>query len=102
MTSGKFVNRSGALTLILKVGLIAGTLDIADALIFSHFRGVAPARVFQYITSSLIGMQSFQLSTASVILGIICTMQLLSHGQLSSMWRVVSLQFCCVALLSAA
>ncbi len=59
------------LILIIRVGLIAGTLDIADALIFSHFRGVAPARVFQYIASGLIGMRSFQLGTTSVILGIV-------------------------------
>jgi hypothetical protein len=59
-----------AFVLILKVGIIAGTLDIADALIFSHFRGVAPGRVFQYIASGLIGMQSFQLGSSSVILGI--------------------------------
>jgi len=56
--------------LILKVGIIAGTLDIADALIFSHFRGVGPGRVFQYIASGMIGMRSFQLGTSSVILGI--------------------------------
>jgi len=28
--------------LLVRVGLIAGTLDIADALIFSHFRGATP------------------------------------------------------------
>jgi hypothetical protein len=59
-----------AFVLIPKVGIIAGTLDIADALIFSHFRGVGPRRVFQYVASGLIGMQSFQLGTSSVILGI--------------------------------
>lgn len=59
-----------AFMLILKVGIIAGTLDIADALIFSHFRGVGPGRVFQYIASGMIGMRSFQLGTSSVILGI--------------------------------
>jgi len=59
-----------AFVLILKVGIIAGTLDIADALIFSHFRGVGPRTVFQYVASGLIGMQSFQLGTSSVILGI--------------------------------
>jgi hypothetical protein len=65
------LNSARPSVLILKVGLIAGTLDITDALVFSHFRGVAPASVFQYIASGLIGMQSFQLGTASIILGIV-------------------------------
>ena len=55
----------------MKVGLIAGTLDITDALIFSHVRGIAPNRVFQYIASGLIGSRSFELGTASVVLGIV-------------------------------
>jgi hypothetical protein len=62
-------NRPGALALILKVGLVAGTLDIADALIFSYVRGVMPVRLFQYIASGLIGTRSFQLGLMSVALG---------------------------------
>ena len=60
----------GAAPLILRIGLIAGTLDIADALIFSHFRGATPVMVFQYIASGLIGTRSFQLGWTSVALGI--------------------------------
>ena len=56
---------------ILWIGLIAGTLDIADNLIFNQFRGISPIRVFQYIASGLIGMKSFQLGLASVALGVI-------------------------------
>ena len=56
---------------ILWVGLIAGTLDIADNLIFNQFRGISPIRVFQYIASGLIGMKSFQLGLASVALGVL-------------------------------
>ena len=59
-----------AAALILRIGLIAGTLDIADALIFSHFRGATPVMVFQYIASGLIGMRSFQLGSTSVALGV--------------------------------
>lgn len=59
----------GALPLILRVGLIAGTLDITDALIFSYFRGATPVMVFQYIASGLIGISSFQLGWTSVALG---------------------------------
>jgi hypothetical protein len=50
--------------------LIAGTLDIADALVFSYLRGATPVMVFQYIASGLIGMRSFHLDGISVALGI--------------------------------
>jgi len=59
-----------AAALILRIGLIAGTLDIADALIFSHFRGATPVMVFQYIASGLIGTTSFQLGWKSIALGV--------------------------------
>src|ERR1700751_2105568 len=60
----------GAVPLVLRIGLIAGTLDIADALIFSHFRGATPVMGFQYIPSGLIGMRAFQLGSTSVALGV--------------------------------
>jgi hypothetical protein len=47
-------NRTG-LT-VLAIGLIAGTLDIGENLIFNQLRGVAPWTVFQYIASGLMGM----------------------------------------------
>ena len=56
---------------ILWIGLIAGTLDITDNLIFNQFRGISPIRAFQYIASGLIGMKSFQLGLASVALGVL-------------------------------
>ena len=57
--------------MILRVALVAGTLDIADALIFSLFRGVTPKMVFQYIASGLIGINAaLTLGMASVLLGI--------------------------------
>ena len=59
-----------AMPLILRIGLIAGTLDITDALVFSYFRGATPAMVFQYIASGLIGRRSFQLGWTSVLLGV--------------------------------
>lgn len=59
-----------ALPLILGIGLVAGTLDITDALVFSYFRGATPVMVFQYIASGLIGLKSFQLGWTSVVLGV--------------------------------
>jgi hypothetical protein len=56
---------------ILRVGLIAGTLDITENLIFNELRAITPKMVFQYIASGLIGMKAFGGGTASVGLGII-------------------------------
>jgi len=55
---------------VVGIGLIAGTLDITDALVFSHFRGVAPVRVFRYIASGLVGVPSLPAGPAAVALGI--------------------------------
>jgi len=56
--------------LVLRIGLIAGTLDIAHALIFSGLRGVTPGMVFHYIASGLIGMKAFSMGSAVVLLGV--------------------------------
>jgi len=50
--------------------LIAGTLDITENLVFNLFRGITPKMVFQYIASGLVGMKSFQVGLASVVLGV--------------------------------
>ncbi len=54
---------------IFWIGLVAGTLDITENLVFNQFRGISPWRVFQYIASGLIGMKSFQSGWSSVTLG---------------------------------
>lgn len=59
------------MAVILRTGLIAGTLDISENLVFNHFRGITPTMVFQYIASGLIGMRSFQDGSASVALGVV-------------------------------
>jgi len=63
--------RSCLVLTVLGIGLIAGTLDITDALVFSWIHGVGPTRVFQYIASGLVGRNSFQLGAMSVALGVI-------------------------------
>ena len=50
--------------------MFAGTLDIADNLIFNQLRGITPKMVFQYIASGLIGIQAFRGGLASVALGV--------------------------------
>lgn len=59
-----------SLVVILWIGLFAGTLDIADNLIFNQLRGITPKMVFQYIASGLIGMQAFRGGLPTVALGV--------------------------------
>jgi hypothetical protein len=56
---------------VLAIGLFAGTLDIADALIFNILRGITPVQVLQYISSGLIGNASFRGGLASAGLGLV-------------------------------
>jgi hypothetical protein len=58
------------LVTILWIGLLAGTLDITDNLIFKQLRGITPKMVFQYIASGLIGLKDFQDGLESVVLGV--------------------------------
>ncbi len=75
--------RSGVVAAILRIGLIAGSLDIADNLIFNQFRGITPKMVFQYIASGLIGMKSFRSGGASIILGVVL------HYLIALIWTAV-------------
>ena len=55
---------------ILWGGLVAGTLDIADALIFFGLRGASPAIVLQSIASGLLGAAAFRGGAATAALGL--------------------------------
>jgi hypothetical protein len=55
---------------VLRIGLIAGTLDIGENLIFNAFRHITPAMVFQYIASGLTGSWAFHAGAASIVLGV--------------------------------
>jgi len=57
-------------TRILWIGLVAGTLDITENIVFNAFGGITPLRIFQFIASGLIDGRSFQLGWASVGLGV--------------------------------
>ncbi len=61
---------AGAWPTILWIGLLAGTLDISENLIFNQLRGITPTMVFQFIASGLIGMRAFHGGGASVALGV--------------------------------
>jgi hypothetical protein len=56
---------------ILWIGVVAGTLDITENIVFNVFRGITPFRIFQFIASGLIDGRSFQLGWASVGFGVV-------------------------------
>ena len=64
------------------IGLIAGTLDITENLIFNAFRHITPAMIFQYIASGLTGRWAFHAGMASVALGVAI------HYTIAMFWTV--------------
>jgi uncharacterized membrane protein YagU involved in acid resistance len=64
------MKKRAAVLAIVRIGLIAGTLDITENILFNAFRHITPAMIFQYIASGLIDGAAFRLGAASVILGI--------------------------------
>jgi hypothetical protein len=63
--------RSRPIAAVLRIGLIAGTLDITENIVFNAFRAITPKMIFQYIASGLIGLRAFQVGYASVALGLV-------------------------------
>lgn len=62
--------RAKALQTIVYGGLIAGVLDGLDAIIFYNLAyAVAPALIFQSISSGLLGAHSFEMGASTVALG---------------------------------
>ena len=70
-------------TRILWIGLVAGTLDIIENIVFNAFRGITPWRIFQFIASGLIDGRSFKLGWASVGLGVVI------HYAIALIWTVI-------------
>jgi hypothetical protein len=60
-----------SLRTILWIGLVAGTLDITENIVFNAFRGITPWRIFQVIASGLTDGRSFELGWVSVGLGVV-------------------------------
>jgi hypothetical protein len=63
--------RPGLFPCIAGAGLVAGTLDIADALIFYGLRGVPAVRILQGIAYGLIGRASYTQGMLSALLGLL-------------------------------
>lgn len=68
---------------VIWIGLVAGTLDISENIIFNAFRHITPYQIFQYISSGLIGGNSFTMGGASVALGVAI------HYAIAMTWTVV-------------
>ena len=64
------------------IGLVAGTLDIGENIIFNAFRHVTPKMVFQYIASGLIDGRAFTMGGQSVALGVVI------HYAIAMTWTV--------------
>ena len=63
--------RPRAFDTILYGGLVVGTLDALDAMIFFGLRGSSPKGIFQYIASGLLGRASFSGGLATILLGVL-------------------------------
>ena len=65
-------------------GLIAGTLDLTAACVYSWVRsGVTPVRVFQFIASGLLGAESFTGGVKTAVLGVTL------HFLIATIWTLV-------------
>jgi hypothetical protein len=73
-----------AFPIILTVGLIAGTLDIVEDLLFNVLRGITPTMVFKYIASGLIGLNA----AAGGGLGVVC-LGVALHYVIALIWTAV-------------
>ena len=63
--------RANILLVIAGTGLLIGTLDIADAIIFYARRGIPPIRILQGIGAGLIGRVAFAQGRRSALLGLL-------------------------------
>jgi len=69
--------------MIFWIGLVAGTLDITENIVFNAFRGITPWRIFQFIASGVLGRHSFQMGWTSFGLGIVI------HYAIALTWTVI-------------
>jgi hypothetical protein len=71
MTGTPSPHTASVLSPILAIGLVAGTLDISDALIFVSRQGITPSMVFRFIASGLIGVSAAARGPLPVLLGVL-------------------------------
>lgn len=70
--------------LLLRIGLVAGTLDIGEDLIFNAFHHVTPAMVFRFIAAGATGVRAaLAWGWAAVALGVV------AHYFIAMVWTIV-------------
>jgi uncharacterized membrane protein YagU involved in acid resistance len=74
---------ASAVSSVVRIGLIAGTLDITENLVFNAFRHITPVQIFQYIASGLTGAWAFHAGMESVALGVAI------HYSIALFWTAV-------------
>ncbi len=79
----KIDNRPSLISTILKAGLLAGTLDICSAFIYSYIKDVTPERVLQYISKTALGKDTFTDPTVLWVSG------LLIHYCIAMGWTII-------------
>lgn len=62
--------RARPFPILLGGGLVVGSFDIAYAIVFWAFRGVAPVRVLQSVAAGVLGRASFSGGVTSALLGL--------------------------------
>lgn len=77
--------RPSLLKVIAGAGLLVGTLDILEAIIFYGLRGISPTRILQGIAFGLIGRAAFTQGSRSAALG------LLLHFVIATTWAAIYL-----------
>lgn len=82
---------------ILFGGLVAGTLDITDAFVYSGLRGVSPVRVLRYIASGLLGPDA--LSAGLPVAGLGLLLHFLIAYSIVTLYVLVSRRFTLLARL---
>lgn len=76
--------QASAVSTILWIGLIAGTLDISYNLIYNSFRRITPAMVFRFIASGLVGTaRVVHMGAAGIALGVIL------HYCIAMTWTII-------------
>lgn len=69
-TSASVTRTNGFVKAVFKTWLLAGTLDGLSAIIHMMVLQRPPLRVFQYVSSGLLGPSAFQGGTVTIVLGI--------------------------------
>jgi uncharacterized membrane protein YagU involved in acid resistance len=64
-------HRSSALPAILIACLVAGTLDLTYAIVFSAFHGHPPMRIMQSVASGWLGSAAYEGGAATAALGVV-------------------------------